>query len=162
MSETAARVVTATEAHIAELAADARACDVDELWASHRATPAECMRIGLRYSDEVLTGIVNGTPVCMFGVTPRTLLAGGGIPWMVAANSIRGHSITFLRRCRPVVKLWAAAYGRLENYVDARNTTAIRWLRWIGFTVYDAVPMGPDARPFHRFDMMGEGACAGR
>jgi len=49
-----------------------------------------------------------------------------------------------------------AGYSHLENWVDARNTKAINWLRWLGFTVHDPVPFGVAGLPFHRFDMRRE------
>ena len=39
------------------------------------------------------------------------------------------------------------------NYVDARHTDAIRWLKWLGFTLHPATPYGPFDLPFHKFTM---------
>ena len=44
-------------------------------------------------------------------------------------------------------------YRVLTNYADARNTTAIRWLRWLGFNILPAIPFGLDGLPFHPFEL---------
>ena len=44
-----------------------------------------------------------------------------------------------------------AYYDRLENRVDARNVPAIRYLRWLGFTLWPVMPWGHAGLPFYPF-----------
>lgn len=139
------------------IAADLRAVDVDELWASNRTTGAECMAYGRRYSGETWTGTFDGVPVCMFGAVPASLLGGVGVPWMVgttALNRMRGQK-ALLRASRATISGLSARYSVLANLVDARNGAAIRWLRWLGFDVLPPIPHGPDRLPFHPFILRG-------
>ena len=145
----------AEEGDIAVIAADPRAEDVAELWACGRVTPEEAMRFGLRHGGgECWVGTVDGVPVCMFGAVPASLLSRAGVPWMVGADELDRHALALVRRSKPAISAMKAVYDSLANVVDARNTSAIRWLRWCGFTVADE-PMiyGPDRLPFHPFSM---------
>lgn len=149
---THARLIEATPEHAAAIAADARAADVAELWAQARTTPEQAMRRGLETSVFALTGLIDEAPVCMFGVAPASLLGGIGIPWMIATTAIERHQLTFLRACRPAVAEMRRMFPVLVNAVDARNVLTIRWLRWLGFRLLPARPLGPDGVPFHPFE----------
>jgi hypothetical protein len=41
----------------------------------------------------------------------------------------------------------------LVNFVHAENTTSVRWLRRLGFTVHEAQAFGALGEPFHPFEM---------
>lgn len=131
----------------------ARQADVDELQAASGKTPGEAMREGLKISLETWAGLVNGEPICIFGLAPASILGGSAIPWMISAEGVDRFAVGFIRRCRPVVAGWSQSFPSLWNYVDARNTRAIRWLRWLGFQIHPAQPHGLLGLPFHRFDM---------
>ncbi len=51
-----------------------------------------------------------------------------------------------------MVARWLRTYRVLRNHVDARNSQAIRWLGWLGFTLKPAVPYGVARLPFHPFE----------
>jgi ribosomal protein S18 acetylase RimI-like enzyme len=87
----------------------------------------------MEMSDWTGTGLIDGVPVCMFGVAPIDMLAGLGQPWLVTTNAVARHERVFLRRCRPVVAAMLDSYPRLTNIVHADNVRAIKWLRWLGF-----------------------------
>lgn len=148
-----AEVVPAEEAHVDAMLGRIRQADIDELWASNRVTPEEALRAGLRLSTSVWTGMVDGRPICMFGVVPASLLGGVGVPWMIGTTDIERHQHAFLRRCRPHVAHMRRLYTHLANMVDARNRVAMRWLRWLGFRLGEPVPHGPDGLPFRPFEM---------
>jgi hypothetical protein len=44
-------------------------------------------------------------------------------------------------------------FPEMRNYVDARHARSIRWLKWLGFTIEEARPMGFAGLPFHPFGM---------
>jgi len=91
--------------------------------------------------------------VCIFGVAPASLLGSVGVPWMIGTQEIDSHAKAFLRRNKAYVERMSELYNYLVNFVDARNTRAIGWLKWLGFTILEAQPHGPDGLPFHRFEM---------
>lgn len=127
-----AEVRDAREEDIAAILADIRPADVDEM-AALGTTPERALRGGMAVSDWTMTGVVDGVPVCMFGVAPQSVLSGIGRPWMLAATGLEAAQVPFLRASRPVVRAMRASYPRLINLVDARNAVAMRWLRWLGF-----------------------------
>jgi hypothetical protein len=148
---TPARLVTAAPEHVAAVARCARPADAQELWAQARATPAECMTLGLRESTVAYTGLLDEVPVCMFGVTPHA--PGEGVPWMVGTTALESRRAQreLLRISRDSVAEFQALYPLLFNYVDERNAAAQRWLRWLGFTLDVAYPLGHDGELFRYF-----------
>jgi len=127
-----AEIRAAVAGDIDAIVADIRPADVAEMEALG-TTPERALREGLALSDWSATGTLDDVPVCMFGVGCHSVMGGIGRPWMLAANGLERAQVPFLRACRPVVRAMQDSYPRLINVVDARNTTAIRWLRWLGF-----------------------------
>ena len=67
-----------------------RQSDIDEVWASHRHTPEEALRLSLERSAMSFTIEDNGKPVGMFGVVPETSV--------ILATSFDLISTTWLNR----------------------------------------------------------------
>ena len=147
------RIVAATEEHALALAPIVRRADAEEVWAASRSTPEEALLRGLEYSLDPRAGLVDGTVACVFGVGQVTLASDWGIPWMLASPEVERHARAFLRLNLAYVREIRGQYRVLLNFVDARNTMALRWLRWLGFRVLPAVPFGADDLPFHPFNM---------
>lgn len=85
------------------------------------------------------------------GVTPVGHMAYVGSPWFVAADEISRHATTFLRHSRKKTQAMLREYDLLTNWVDARNTASIRWLKWLGYIVEAPAPFGAWQLPFCRF-----------
>ena len=145
-------IVAAEEWHIDAIAADVRRADARELWSGSRSTPAEAMRYGMRFSG-AWTGMHRGDPVCMFGVTPYSILSSEGIPWMVSTNVMDQLAVQkrLLIESRLAFSGMQSRWRLLFNVVDDQNESAKRWLRWLGFTLSPAAPYGPDGTPFSLF-----------
>lgn len=139
----------AQEGDIEAMLPTMRAADVAEMAALGK-TVEEALRDSLRVSDWTMTGLVDGAPVCMFGVAGVSVLGGIGAPWMLATDGLEAAQVPFLRACRPVVQAMRASYPRLINVVDERNTVARRWLRWLGFR-FDLPPMDFNGQAFLPF-----------
>lgn len=147
-------IIPATHDHIAAIGKMVRAADRDELRASTNHSPEEAMEAGLAYSDQAMTGLIDGVPVCMWGVVRESLVMNMGVPWMVATSLLDKNAATFLRHCKGPVLAMLGDYDTLINHVDARNVKAIRWLKWLGFKVErEPVEYGVEKLPFHRFSM---------
>ena len=59
---------------------------------------------------------------------------------------------TFLRQSKEMLRELHQQFILLFNEVDARNTTHIRWLRWMGFIFVRYRPnYGAEGRPFYEF-----------
>lgn len=144
-------LVRVKPAHIHQVAARMRRVDRDELWAASHSLPGEALERAQRTAIRSWTGMVNGQPVCMMGVSPLSILYGEGSPWLLCTDAIAKVERPFLRLSRPVVDAMLEVCPSLVNWVDARNLRAIAWLRWLGFTVEDPAPHGVEGLPFHRF-----------
>ncbi len=147
------RVLLATADDIDAIVADARPADVAEVLAASGHSLHEVLVEGLEISSLAWTGLVDGTPVCMFGVAPAPGMDGVGVPWMIGTNAVESYATVFLRRNRDVLEQMKALFPVLINYVDERNTASIRWLRWMGFNIHPAEPYGVSGLPFCRFDL---------
>ncbi len=146
-------IVPARAGHISHLAANMREADINEVAASGR-TPCRALADSLADSAAAWTGLVNGVPVCMFGVNPSGLSAGAGSPWLLGTPEIERYALTFLRLNKGYVARMLGLFPHLVNYVDARNHASIRWLKWLGFKLDpSAVPFGIFEMPFYRFEM---------
>lgn len=142
-----------TKEDIYAIASHVRPADTDELYASAGSTPTEAMIFGLEQGEETYTGLIDDVPVCMWGVALESLIGNVGMPWMVATTMADKHAMTFLRHCREDVTGVLSKYKKLFNYVDARNTKAIAWLKWLGFAIEEPAPYGVLNMPFHRFSL---------
>jgi hypothetical protein len=145
--------VDATLDHVASLAPRIRQADLDEIWAASRATPARALEMGMLVSRDPKVAIVGGRVECMFGIADVALLTGKGAPWLLGTDEMVKHSVKFLRASREYLDSQLQFFSSLENYVDARNEAAVKWLGWLGFDIAPAAPFGPDKRPFHKFTM---------
>ena len=146
------QIVDAQREHVAHLAAHMREADRREVWASGRHTPYEALAVSLEGSARVWTAVLDGRPAAMWGVgRAGCLLSDLGRPWLLATDVIeKAGRLEFLRRSREFVGLMRAEFPRLENYVHARNTLSIKWLRWCGF-VLDKAPVSINGEDFFRF-----------
>ena len=124
---------TATEADRAELAARMAQADRDELDAA--GVGMECLQVqarALRWQGQL---------VCLFGVE-RLPEPGAGVPWMLCTDTLAAVPRRAMADVsRRVVEAWRGDYRWLVNHVHRHNTQAVRFLRWLGFTVYET-PIG--------------------
>ncbi len=146
-------VVSGTWEHAEALAPVMREADTQEVWATSHSTPLEALERSLVVSRDTRAGLVDGRVVCMFGVGAGTALSLSGYPWLLASDELVRHAVRFLRESLSYVTWAMTVWTRLENFVDTRNSAALRWLRWLGFSLRHAAPFGIDRRPFHYFYM---------
>jgi hypothetical protein len=146
------QIVPATEAHARAMAPHLRAADADEVLALGFA-PDDALVESVRASFEAWTALVDGRPMCMWGLTAPMIMDVVGVPWLLTTPEIERHRRAFLVGSRRMVAEMLAVFPRLENWVDPRHTKAVRWLRWLGFTVEAPAPYGPLGAMFCRVTM---------
>ena len=140
----------ATEQDCIRLASNLRKDDIQEIKAVTGEMPLLSLIVGLRNSDVPLV-ICNQKDevVAMLGVIPQGLL---GAIWMVGTEDLKRISLSFVRNCKDVCNVMKNNYQLLYNYVDARNTLHINWLRWMGFTFINKHQRyGIERRLFYEF-----------
>jgi hypothetical protein len=128
-----------------------RQADRDEVFAASKKTPREALEYSLAKSTEAWTVLIDGRPEIMFGVGDINILAGVGAPWLLGTDAVEEHAKVFLRGSITWRNQLLSRYSTLRNFVDARNTASLRWLKWLGFRVLDPVEMG--GNQFHLFEL---------
>lgn len=116
-----------------------RQADREEVLAASGRSPAQALAYSLRKSSVAWTALVNGRPEVMWGVGDINVLAGIGAPWLLGTDEVPRYFIHFLRASVGFRDQLLSRYQTLRNFVDDRNAVSIRWLRWLGFTLYDPV-----------------------
>jgi hypothetical protein len=126
-------VVRATDEHAVAMAPHLRMVDCREIRVG--ADPLATIRESLAPSSHAWAWIVDGEPVCMFGVIPRSALGGVGLAWFMATERLPEMDMrTFLLGSRAAVQMLLGIYPRLEGVVDTRFTASVRWIQKMGFT----------------------------
>jgi len=146
------RPMVAADAAI--VAACARPADIEEMLACTGRPLVECLQQGAKTSLRAWVIEHDGVPLAAVGDTLAAI--GVGIPWMVTTNHIEQNPRGFLRASKALLHEAMQRHCQLINYVDARNTLAIRWLEWLGFKMGPAVPYGVSRLPFHKFQITRE------
>lgn len=144
--------IKTVEEHIEPIAANMRLDDVREIWAAGKRTPVSALKMSMALGKHN-TIMLSDKPVGMFGVTPLSVIGRHGSPWLLGTDELANHSRSFLKGCIKHFPEVTKGFDFLENYVDARNSVSIMWLKWLGFVIMEPEPYGPFKLPFHRFYM---------
>ena len=147
------KVVPATLDHVHQLGPNLRAEDDRECIAASGKIAYDALLKGLEVSDWSKTILSRGEPIAIFGVAPRTyaLLNMIGVPWMLGSDKIKENAKAIVVLGKLYTKYMIGSYNKLENYVDARNKVAIKWIKNCGYTVEDPEPFGINGELFHHF-----------
>lgn len=141
----------ATPEDLQVILAHARQENIDELQVCDGLGLEKALSESIENSREAFVFVIDGEPVCAFGVVPAPL-PNVGIPWMVGTSNIDHHGTAFLRASKKVLAELMTRWPVLTNWADSRNTRGLRWLRFMGFTIHPAIPLGEKGLLFHRFE----------
>lgn len=141
MGPLAVSVVRADPTHIPHLADTMRPGDAAEVLAQGK-TPTEALMESLERSTYAWTALADGLPIAMWGVTVEDILAPCAVVWCLTGDGVNRHKVTFLRYSRAFVEYLRATYHDAWNIVDSRYEGAIRWVKWLGFSVCGEVMIG--------------------
>jgi len=133
-------MLPATEADARELAPLLRADDRAEVLALG-CDPVESLLVSLSASREAGTWRDDGRIICMAGVVPLSLIGQTGVPWLLGSDLVPVHRRAFLLETRRMVACWLGIFAVLRTTVDCRYEAAIRWLRWLGFSLGEPFPV---------------------
>ena len=146
------RVVPATPYHTMDLAYRLRPADVEEIKASSGRTPEEALCASVASSRKAWALVHNGRCEAIFGIAPWPLTSDVGAPWLLASERFETLGRYVLKQTDAYTSELEKEFPVLCNYVDARHTASIRWLRWAGFEITGfELHHGVERRPFYRF-----------
>jgi hypothetical protein len=127
-----------------------RAADVQEVTAMWEGSVDDALVASYENAALCWTIIKKDTPIAVFGVGYGDKM---GIPWMLGTDGVEGAALAIVRHSKEFVAQMLEQFDYLENYVDARNTLSLNWLKWCGFTIEPAEAYGKNGEMFHRFWM---------
>lgn len=146
-------IIPAAMDHVAPIAARMRPADVAEVLASSGKSPHGGLMFSLTGSAQAWTAIIDGQPEVMFGVADLNVLTGLGAPWLLGTDAVERNYRQFLRRSLRWREQLSERYDVLRNFVDDRNEVSKRWLAWMGFTLFDPIPVGVNGEMFRMFEL---------
>jgi len=141
-----------TPEDVENLILNMRQPDIEELLAS-TGNVAKTVRDSVRMSKYAWSVYADDQFVCIFGVGSPSLLSDTGIVWMLGTDLIERYKGAFIRHSKAYISAMLTVYPYMTNFVDARNTRTIRWLKFMGFTFLPARPYGIKRLPFYQFEM---------
>ncbi len=140
-------IVPATMEHARAI--DLRAGDAREI-AALGLTKEEGLQRSLDCAVWAEAYLVDGEVAAIAGVSIGSLLGGEAIPWLVTGRPVERHKSAFLRLTRAGIARMLRRFPVLINHVHVEYTEALRWLRWLGFTIEAPAPHGPRGELFCR------------
>jgi len=142
-----AKIVRATEEHIAPIVEDMRDMDALEVKCMG-ATPTEALKLGLDRDQNTFTILdLEDTPIAMFGA--GGIIGGAGYIWMLAANKLKLNKREFVKVSRSCVDHIIKPFTFCGNVVHTENEQAIRWLKFCGAYFIKEIKL--DNQPFYEF-----------
>ena len=135
----------------AVLAPNMRDKDKEEVWHSDGMCPLTALQLSYDCSSEAHTIIADDESIIgMFGVSP-TDIPTVGTPWLLASDRLPEVAREFVPQSKEWIERIHKDYHLLYNYVYAKNTVSIRWLKWLGFSFVQRLEYGVNPAPFIEF-----------
>lgn len=136
---------------ILSVAADMRDTDVLEVAASSGHSPLEALVESVGDGGESFCLVVDGTPVCIFGV--GGVSSTEAVVWLLCARSAYKYPKLLWKEAKRILTEWQGLGYDLYNYVAADNDESQKWLRSLGFTVEGYKHLGPMSELFVRMEL---------
>lgn len=136
-----------------DLAPRLRPADLAEIEAASGRPAADVLADSVERSLWSEALLIDDRVEALGGLTTGSVLFGPGIPWLLGSDRMTQSVRWFMSQSRRQVTRMLGTYDVLVNWVDARNTTSVRYLRKLGFTIEAPTVWGAAGLPFHRFHM---------
>lgn len=128
--------------------------DMDAAEVAATGLPASVVVLGsLENSAHAWTAICEEGIICMWGISRNSSMLGTAVPWLLTSPLIDKYARHFARHAVVIVNEMRKEYQFLESMVDSRHERALRFLNWLGFTISEGQPVGPNRVPFHKFSI---------
>lgn len=147
-----------TPATIERLVPALRAIDRIELSCMSKGDPREALATMTARARRATAAYMGGDLVGIMGVSAASVVSDTGCPWALVTSAIERPAVRreFLARSHVALDWLGEDFRRLWNIVSAENATAIRWLRWMGFT-FTGREIELQGHRFLHFEMRKEG-----
>lgn len=138
MSGPTIELVAARLTHCGPISSRMREADRVECAALGR-TPKEAVRLGLVSSIDPVAVLADGQPAAVFGVMPVSMISGEGVVWLLGTERFYDCRRAMLRIGPQIIAGMMRDFRSVSNIVSTDNVRAIRFLRWLGFSVSSEV-----------------------
>lgn len=101
--------------------------------------PRLSLEFGLEHSRECLLALVDGKPLAIFGVVPKTERE--GISWLMTTSLVDQCRTLFVRQSIRIIARFREEFDYLHNIVPQSNTRLIAWLHALGFQISEPLPI---------------------
>lgn len=135
------------------IAQNMRDQDVTEVYASGGYTPIDALNQSLECSTLSSIALINDEPCAALGLVIPSLLGGIGIPWLLGTEKVVQNKKVFMKETKSGILDMLTLCDKLVNYVHKENTVSVRWLKYMGFTLYEPEPFGIYGELFHKFEL---------
>jgi hypothetical protein len=113
----------------------------------------EIFKITPNILEESFVWEVDNKLIAMYGIARWD---NHNIIWLLATNEFDKYKIIFRKDCKKVFNEMMKKERHVYNYVLAESKKVVRWLEWLGFTVYAPEPMGVNGELFCNFEFLKE------
>lgn len=138
---------------VVDLANNLRVADRAEMAAYGHTEPIGALTRSAVSSMMCWSAFIDGELAAILGCAPINIIGGVGSPWMMGTPVLDRHQRILVRHTPGYIARMLAVFPHLVNFVHTENTTSVRWLRRLGFTLHEAAPYGALGAPFHKFEM---------
>lgn len=112
----------------------------------------EALTVAYNLTQNPQTVELDGVPIAMFGTSRNLVDSSVGKVWLLGTDTFSAQRSWIIRNSKAVLDELFQTYSVLWNHVDARQTTHIRWLKWLGFDFISTDERyGYEEIPFHQF-----------
>lgn len=141
---------SASPEDLVALAPNLREADKDEILGLTGLPPEAVLSLRDEQEEAYVGGVIESPkPELALGFVPIT--EGAATVWMVSTDVMFDHPQRFAAVTKAAMHEAFKKYPLLTNFIDARNTRHIEWLKWLGFKLIRQVPLGPHNLPFYEF-----------
>lgn len=155
------RVRKARLQDVSQLEDKLRVSDVAEIWASDHVNPKYALFESYHNSTHCFT-IENGSPIAMFGVVPDSRTHDVATVWLLAADTFSELSGRVAKHSKNMVEYLLTQYSLLENFVDANNKDAVKFLEFLKADISEPIEYGVEGKLFRYFCIRKEGQLSVR
>jgi hypothetical protein len=122
-----------TAEHVEYLRTRVRVFDEEAVREHWGSSPADMLAKAVRDSLKAWTGLVDGRPICAFGLCAESITSDAAVAWLIPTPDIQVNRRLFWRGSREVVEIMLGHYPHLIAHCQANYAASRRWLERLGF-----------------------------
>lgn len=121
----------------------------EEIMAMRGQTATELFQANPDMLDNTEILVIDGEIVCLGGSMP---VPQGTIVWLFGTDKIEKNKRWFAKVISDRFEQMKATHDLLFSYVYEKNELTKAWLKSMGFTIFEAEPIGRDGEMFRYFE----------